>query len=321
MAGPYKGRSAFVNLLSLLTAAALLGCSDNLTNPTDTPKAPPNLSATCQLGCVDQDPNPSAPGYFLGNEITADYCTDTESFGDADEDGLVDYCEKTLAAKVAPEMYWAYTYDDVRREPYWAARPSTGKVRIGYLFSYYRDLGSDAAGCVPPFHPLCDSHNGDSEAVFLEVYYNGSTHHWVLGSAWYSQHGSYPNFDKGTSAYPTALTYPTKAGGYPRTWVAENKHANYPSQSSCNSGGLFGTDTCVHNNTATRVDASGVWNIGSASDPFYDCVASRDPSYEYFGLGRTECFWTQKDFRGWVPDSIGGGQAGPYSVVLANQGF
>ena len=56
-----------------------------------------------------------------------------------------------------------------------------------------------------------------------------------------------------------------------------------------------------------RLAWSDSWNIGSLSHPFVYSVASRDPSYEYYGGGRTECYWAEKMFRGWVPDNIGGG--------------
>src|SRR3972149_6604325 len=124
------------------------------------------------------------------------------------------------------------------------------KTFLSYLFSYYRDEGSNAWLCnlPPPFwHPSCEGHNGDSEAIFLEVYYNFGTRHWVLDNARYSQHGSYPTYVRvpSSATYPTQLEYPGRLGGYPRAYVSQGKHANYPTTSACNSGGAFNTDTCV----------------------------------------------------------------------------
>lgn len=242
---------------------------------------------------------------------------------DADADSVADYCEKLVAQAFAPELNWSYTYDDVRREPYWVAGRLDGlTIRVGYLFGYYYDLGSDHGSCnVPPLHYLCFPHNGDSEAVFLDVRYNSSTQHWVLVKAWYLQHGTHIFIPEGYKGYAQGLSYPDGQGDHPRVFVAEDKHASYPQLSLCNGGGYFGTDTCEHSNRAERVVVSTAYNIGSRAAPFLDCVSSRDPAYEFFGAGRTECFWTSKPFRGWVPDSIGGGDATGYSAILQERGF
>lgn len=73
------------------------------------------IGPLCQLGCVETDPNPSAPGVFLGSGVTPMQC-----FGDmqtdADADGMGDFCEKSLAAAFAPELKY-YSADNVGREP------------------------------------------------------------------------------------------------------------------------------------------------------------------------------------------------------------
>jgi hypothetical protein len=219
--------------------------------------------------------------------------------------------------------YWGY--DEVGREPYWAAAPSdSGRVKVAYLLGYYRDAGSDAYICnLPPplWHSSCEGHNGDSETIILEVYYSVDTSHWILWKAKYSQHTGYGVYSKGLSAYPTKLHFPTHPGAHPRAYVAEGKHANYRSAAECNSGGAFGTDTCGQVNTAARVVVSSAWNVGSSSVPLLDCVVSRDPGYIYYGSGRQECFWANQNFRGWIPTSIGGASSTPYRTRLNDGGF
>lgn len=227
-----------------------------------------------------------------------------------------------MIAAFSPELYYWF-YDAIGREPYWAARwNGAGKIRLVYLLSYYEDLGSDSFGCtIPPFSQLCLPHHGDSEVIVLDVYYVSTKEHWLLNTAFLSQHGSYVPFDRGVKNYPIQLTYPTKAGGYPRVYVAEKKHANYPSVDACNSGGQFGTDTCEDVNTAARDSYGAIYNIGSDAHRLIDCVTSRNPSYQYFGEARTECYWTSQDFRGWVPARIAGTAATAYSEILSDLGF
>ena len=124
--------------------------------------------------------------------------------------------------------------------------------------SYYRDTGSKAWP-----EPGYGAHNGDSESIGLDVYYHFQTSHWVLGLAQYSRHGEFAYFDRGSNAYPRSLTYPDHPGTYPRSWVAEGKHANYASQRACTGGGVLGNDTCVDSTQAARVEGGAVLNVGA----------------------------------------------------------
>src|SRR5690606_39748684 len=95
-------------------------------------------------------------------------------YTDADLDGLGDFCERNLALKFAPE-FRTWSLDNTGGEPHWAGSPGpNGTVRIVYLPAYYRDEGSPSYLCnhPPPFwHWSCEGHNGDSEAVMLELTY------------------------------------------------------------------------------------------------------------------------------------------------------
>jgi hypothetical protein len=129
------------------------------------------------------------------------------------------------------------------------------------------------------------------------------------------------------------LTSPEDDGGYPAIYVSQKKHANYFSESDCNGGGPYldliggeiSTDDCSEVNATARLEWSNWWNIGSSANPpgsrLVNCVESRNPAYEYYGQGRQECFWSAMPFRGWVPDQVGGTEAGGYDQRLAYWGF
>lgn len=271
------------------------------------------------------DPDPSAPGIWVGSQVTPTLCgpQNPNGINDADEDGLSDFCENQLAYAFRPELKYSTVYDDTRGEPYWVARPDgAGHVVIGYLLSYYYDLGTVTYGCAPPQGHDC--HNGDSESIWLTVYYIASTSHWLLHRAVYSAHTGWNDTRPVLpTSYPPPpyVEYPGKLGGYPRDWVAEGKHANYFTQGTCDVGGYLGYDDCDGDTQSMRFPWSDYDNIGSEAHPLINGVASRDPSYENYGGGRVECYWTEKRFRGWVPDSIGGGDTDSYPSKLAQWGF
>jgi len=261
----------------------------------------------CQLGCQETDPFPDAPGVFLTSVVQPDYCF-YGSYNDVDQDGMGDLCEERLAGAFAPQLAYSTT-DNVDREPYWAAhpveRPGGPQAQIMYMLAYHLDLGVDNLACrvVPG---LCRGHYGDSEYILLDVYYDDATQHWVLATAYYSAHGDVNTYDKATGAFPSAVRYPEKPGGYPRAYVSYNKHANYAGQRECQAGGTLGIDDCPSPLAYARVPAPYYWNVGSSQYPFVNCVDSRDPIYQ--GFNHQECFWTMLRFSGWTglePDCTG----------------
>lgn len=297
--------------LALLTSGAL-SCSESPTMPQPRESI---IQPLCQLGCTETDPNPNAPGVFLGSGVTDIVCFNRTQT-DADGDGLGDFCEKSLVAAFAPQLFYT-AGDDVRREPHWASQKIGGqRVSIAYMLSYYRDTGSKGA------QPGFGAHNGDSEVIREIVYYDETNKHWVLESATYSQHTGSTTYAMSAEGYPVVLEYPSHAGTYPKSWVSEGKHANYAHQNECNDGGFLDNDTCVANTVAARVEAGASLNVGSRLHRLLDCMPSSNPLYEYYGAGRSECYWTSRNFRGWVPDSVGGGDSGTsYSTILTNLGF
>jgi hypothetical protein len=284
-----------------LAAAAVLlfltSCSEPPTGPT---------SHGPEHAVVGTDPAPSAPGIFLGTDITPTSCR--AGSADTDLDGLTDRCERALASAFAPQLAYAAS-DRVGREPRWAARPlGSSRVRVMYLLSLYFDDG--AFGCNLGLQ-LCGGHYGDSEYIVLDLYYGSG--HWILDLAIYSAHGVYNVYPRIFTAYPS-MNFPDRKGGYPKAFVALRKHALYRSDTECDDGEL-GLDEC-RADTFQRVDTPDARDIGSRAHhtTAQDCVRS----VVFTSSSATECYWTSKDFGGWQGKTP---KAGPYSSSLATFGF
>ncbi len=283
---------------------------DNTANPEISDVGESGL--LCEAGCVESDSFPSQPGVWVGSAVTPDFCI-SGSYTDADQDALGDFCENALANAFAPELVYG-TADNTGREPRWVARALPGDtIRIGYLLSYYVDLGTDDPLCENVIGlVLCAGHYGDVEHIFLDVTYEASTRHWILRRAYYSKHNSHNIYSAANKPYPLALTYPVRAGGYPRAYVAHQKHANYSNPNECDAA-QSGFEDCLTQVYQRLVIGQ---NLGSRNVPFVNCVASSNPIYS--GNGVLECYWTNSRFTGWQgaqPDCVG------YSGILATFGF
>ena len=269
---------------------------------------------------------------------------------DADNDGLADECETMLAAAFNPELRYS-SHDEVwGGEPVWVAKAqlvfnqSVGfqnVVRIMYMPAYYNDLGNPY-DCWKGFwdyfvHFLgwgdCAGHYGDSEAILLDVRYEPGSQHWILNSAYLSQHTGYQWFNAGNTGsygenddlyseaygnvktpgtYPTALSYYNgKPGGAPIIWVSIDKHANYANERDCNNGGGFagiGKDDCQMNDSFMFMALSdgmvGQRNLGSSTTKFISCLESNNPATHQISPPgppwHQECFWDPNyTFSGW----------------------
>ncbi len=297
------------------------------------------IQPMCVEGCLDPDPDPSAPGIYLaGANLMPPVCHDPNQL-DSDSDGLSDTCEIQLATAFSPALSF-YQSDQVDRESRWFAHPlDYGYVRLGYLLGYYYDVGNVGnvrSNCqtfltIPGLSDFvnwifgggaesCLGHLGDSEWIALDVVYNAGSGHWVLQHARLSAH-TQPRLLEGTyGSYPLQLSYPEKAGGYPLIWVADGKHANYESDAACDAGGTSGADECY--DTPRYIERANVMasggNIGSWQVKLIDGVQSINPQHPAIVLGpgytRTEYYFTPSYFYGWYPGS--GAHADGYSSVL-----
>lgn len=293
------------------------------------------------------DPNPSAPGYWMGTTVTPATCISPTGAGinDTDDDGTNDYCEELLAFKFRPALVFSALDCNLGMEPYWAAKafPNQGNlIRVAYLFSYYQDCGLQdpsllaSIGCtgavtvvrLATFNStdavaatedeLCNGHAGDSEFLTVDLRYDATSQHWYVAQALFSAH--YPS---GNSARPSTagIDYPEHFGGYPRVWVAEGKHANYVSRSACNSGGTLGSDTCESNpNVDTRIRYSAFYNVGSATRNAINtgtCVTGGLLVQYYPENYGSECYWVNgRNFTGWYQYPWGTRPTPYYSILM-----
>jgi len=249
----------------------------------------------CLPGPAPDDPNPNAPGYYIGPDYNMAHCTQSN---DLDDDGFDDNCEYRIARRFAP-LLATNPGDDTSREPFWVARyrealpyGDDDGVEIMYLFSYHMDWGDPETGT--------SSHSGDSEFVVLWVSFNETSEHWLLEGAFYAAHHEEgePPWNDREGPYSMFET-PDKDRGYTRVWVANGKHASYPNKRTCNRSGTFFADDCSYNSDDERVEVSRYRNIGSATHRFYNCVYSEN-QVSYPG---TECYWNQGyEFCGWDLD-------------------
>ncbi len=317
------------SLLVLVALAFMNGCSEGPTESPSTPKPAFATDAYCALYpyiCTPSTPDPEeeAPGYYGGGQITDRYCAGLAGgINDADADVLSDDCELWLALKFAPRMIYDRN-DDVRRESYWAVKPvKPGLVRVFYALGYYFDLGTtiDITQCklitIGEVFSECDGHHGDSEWIILDLRYNATTQHWYLAGGKLSQHTGYGTLTAGSGGYPTTVKYPETPGGYPLIFVARQKHANYPSRETCNSGGAGNADDCSSNDQLFRPDVLANRNLGRYGRRLVDKVASTYPFYQ--DPVRYEWMWSAPKFYGWQQDHST--SALGYGEILLAQGF
>lgn len=199
-------------------------------------------------GCTEpppppDDPDPPPPpsgGFDLG--VSYSYCTSPVG-DDADADGVRDGCEESIAQAFTPVLRIQSNDRCQEREPYWSATRWAGdrpfSLKVMYMLSYHKDCGSPTL--IGP-----TSHDGDSEFIIVTVEAN----HASAPTRWYT-------YSVTTSAHFGAFTDATRTWHYtdwpdwywfvwrgkPVVWVALDKHANYRSQSACDSG-AYGYDTC-----------------------------------------------------------------------------
>jgi len=276
------------------------------------PCAPPNfaIGASAVGGdCPVPDLDPTAPGVYNG--WSESRCFNPTATADVDGDGIVDSCERALAADFGPymrqslsECSWAETDTQLMRlkgEYYYVVvKDASGLMtQIVYLPSYYRDCG---------YH----GHAGDSEFIGVKVDFNTTSNHWLTQSVFLSAHcgadiAGIPT-DANCRLLPASwFAYPTKNLGAPVVWVSAEKHANYRNHDDCISAysGTPYVEWCEINAPTVRYPATYVWqNIGSRAVPMpWSTSSCPNATYSYpsgytTDPNRRECIWSNESVRG-----------------------
>jgi hypothetical protein len=165
------------------------------------------------------------------------------------------------------------------------------------------------------------AHQGDSEFIIIEAkpgnFSTDPGQYWELAYITLSAHWQAPTDETARYSYDR-LRFPGTDRGRPEVWVAEDKHANYRSQSVCDAGAMY-ADNCdnplSYHLTLDVFPAANVGNSNfSGGYHLIDCVESRK------GFAGRECFWEPVNFHGWLSPRQGGG-AGPYGTSLTHFGF
>lgn len=235
---------------------------------------------------------------------------------DTDRDGVSDRCELELAVAFAPGLRvapggcnWDASVAPARLGgEYVFAVQSTDadRVRVAYLPAYYRDCGWGGVKCWLPFVD-CDPHDGDSEAIVLDLVRGGEETSWSVEAIFLSAHcfGSGDDCRWYEGAEMERFHWVDgSVRGAPIVWVSEGRQANYPSRSACD-GGHSSIDTCDRNDVEYRYPIRDQrQNIGSRAVPIDSdgCVTARalGSSSSMPAPDAEECFWTADAlFGGW----------------------
>ena len=265
---------------------------------------------------------PPTPGLLLGQSWAT--CTNTTlrdeqrtlASVDSDADGVTDFCEQEVAAAFGPYM-------NQRTEEFFGESMLLGEyyhgvnqvagvsqtLRLVFLPAYFEDRGTNLPGD--------DYKPGDSEFFVIDVRFSDVSGRWYTVGAHMSQHGEWPSYN------PTQLEYKDNVfQGTPLVYVADLKHAHYPTDRDCDNGGdwegtNFGnTDECHGTRILVKYPVDPAFNVGSYAYPLGRQKARRPHPSGMFDPEATESMWAW-EFCGWQGCfSLGG-----YAPVLEAYGF
>lgn len=254
------------------------------------------------------DPNPSAHGLWLGNDVNPANCFrdinpskwTANPDNDKDDDWLYDDCEFKIASGFRPFLFTGGTNGGcLGGEPYWAAKyfnyhpQGVRYVRVLYMIGYYEDCH------------LYDGHLGDGERIQLNVHYDAASQHWFFASINMSRHGSFVYYDwtNGNLSYGTETL--GKWRGFPRVWVERWKHAHYPNLSICDAPHYCTSDGGARLAVFQDRNVGEVRRFGDAAGVMPNpCPKSVRPNSS---SDLVECFIVDRRFRGW--NDIDGGNS------------
>lgn len=265
-----------------------------IVRPTET--CDPFTDPSCGSNPGGTDPCPGCLGLSVSGLSESMCLISAGPPSDRDWDGFADDCEYALSYDFKPAFAFDSRDDHLAREPYWAVRPlGNGTYRIFYAIAYHTDGGAPAGGI--------EAHEGDSEFVVLDVSYYAPTNRWLLNQAFLSAHYQAPN-DQSQWYQHTQLQYgPNWYGvvhnrGRPKVWVANQKHANYATQTQC-----YWYEQC-NGYFPGSLDIRPEANLGG------NYVRLVDGTTSYLGRPGVEYFWSGSSFCGWSNTSCGTSQYG-----------
>jgi len=103
-------------------------------------------------------------------------------------------------------------------------------------------------------------------------------------------------------------------------YVADGKHANYPTDAACDAGDYFNSDECSSPRYIDVMAVTQANNIGSRTHRLIDGVTTANPNHPVYASQFVEYYWTSQQFRGWFSPDIQT-STHPYSDILADFGF
>lgn len=271
-----------------------------------------------QEGCREPvaDLCSDCPGIHVGWSL--DQCVQSGSktlwFVDRDEDTVDDWCEYDLAYEFRPQLVfmpdcnWDAGLNRMGGEYFFAASisrgsvkfPQRGAVRLIYMPAYYHDCGLGAEDEEAFDRP----HSGDSEFIIIDLGFDKGTNHWLTSAVFLSAHCEEITGAKCQEWPPSAFLWVAERVGAPFVYVAERKHANYPSVGEC-----LWFERCSSSGPTYRYPIWTSANIGQGLAQLVNCTQGlssrgmKDP-----GVG--ECLWTSSRFNGWQAEVVGGGSKG-----------
>jgi hypothetical protein len=250
----------------------------------------------------------------------------TSAGRDTDRDGLPDICEARVARVFAPILVargggcnWNADARMLAGGYFFAVAPVQKTIRVAYLPAYFRDCGWEGVKCWLPTVD-CAPHAGDSEFIVIELQPEAtSLPLWSVAAVFLSahcfgDHGEHCRWyrDRELRAFDWSDTAPV-------IWVAEGRHANFPSRTSCDRG-LHFLDTCDAHDARFRFPIADARNIGSRAHPPRPggCVTGAELRAPGAASETIECFWRfDTPFRGW---QLGAAGVTPYARYLTEIG-
>ena len=242
-------------------------------------------------------------------------CTAATAANDTDRDGVTDACEQEVASAFGPYMNQPLNEivpigeSMLPGEYYHGVNKLVGTpqtLRLIFIPGYFWDLG----GLFDPAEP------GDGEFFVIDVEFRDFSSRWYTVRAAMSQHGDWPWYNVNQLEFKD-----NRVQGTPLVYVADRKHAHYPTDRDCDNGADFlwdlgNWDACSGPRALFKYPVDPAFNIGSLTVDSGNQPARRYHPPGTFNPSATENMWGW-DFCGWQGCESSGG----FRSVLEHYGF